>query len=64
MCCRYYVESSERTQELLEQMPVPLKSRWERTDAVRTIGDIKPTDVAPVIAPNSKGKRAVYPMKW
>ncbi|MCR4616650.1 MAG: hypothetical protein K5669_00515 [Lachnospiraceae bacterium] len=45
-------------------MPVPLKSRWERTDAVRTIGDIKPTDVAPVIAPNSKGKRAVYPMKW
>ena len=45
MCCRYYIESSERTQELVEQMPPSLRSRWERTDAVRTIGDIKPTAV-------------------
>ena len=64
MCCRYYVESSERTQELVEQMPPSLRSRWERADAVKTSGEIKPTDVAPVIAPNSRGERAVYPMKW
>ena len=64
MCCRYYVESSERTRELVEQMPPSLRSRWERTDAVRVSGEIKPTDVAPVIAPNSRGERAVYPMKW
>ena len=64
MCCRYYVESSERTQELIEQMPPSLRSRWERTGAVKTSGEIKPTDVAPVIAPNSRGERAVYPMKW
>jgi len=38
MCCRYYVESSERTQELVEQMLLSLKSRWERTDAVKTSG--------------------------
>lgn len=64
MCCRYYVESSERTRELVAQMPPSLRSRWERTDAVRSSGEINPTDVAPVIAPNSKGERAVYPMKW
>ena len=64
MCCRYYIGSSERTQELFEQMPQSLKSRWEHSDAVKTSGEIRPTDVAPVIAPNSKGERAVYPMKW
>ena len=41
-------------------MPPSLRSRWERTDAVRVSGEIKPTDVAPVIAPNSRGERAVY----
>ncbi len=45
-------------------MPQSLKCRWEHTDAVKTSGEIRPTDVAPVIAPNSKGLRAVYPMKW
>jgi len=64
MCCRHYVESSERAWELVEQMPPSLRSRWERTDAVRVSGEIKPTDVTPVIAPNSRGERAVYPMEW
>ena len=64
MCCRYFVESSERTRELIAQMPQSLVERWTHTDAVKTSGEIKPTDVAPVIAPNSRGERAVYPMKW
>ncbi len=29
MCCRYYVESSERTREIVEQMPPSLRSRWK-----------------------------------
>ena len=45
-------------------MPQSLRSRWERTDAVKTSGEIKPTDVAPVIAPNIRGEKAVFPMKW
>lgn len=29
-----------------------------------TEGEVRPTDVAPVIAPGKDGKRAVFPMKW
>lgn len=42
----------------------PLVEKWQNTTAVKTYGEIRPTDVVPVIAPNRSGKRAVYPMKW
>lgn len=31
---------------------------------VKTEGEIRPTDIAPVIAPNAKGVRTVFPMIW
>ncbi len=31
---------------------------------VLTSGEIRPTDVVPVLAPNRNRKRAVFPMKW
>ncbi len=64
MCCRYFVDSSETLENLVGQMPRSLMDKWNRTTAVHTSGEIRPTDVAPVIAPNSRGERAVYPMKW
>ena len=64
MCCRYFVDSSETLENLVGQMPRSLIDKWNRTNAVLTSGEIRPTDVAPVIAPNSRGERAVYPMKW
>ena len=42
----------------------PLVKKWQNTSAVKTYGEIRPTDVVPVIAPNWSGDRAVYPMKW
>lgn len=39
MCCRYYVESSERTRELVEQMPPSLRSCWK---SIRFIHDRMP----------------------
>ena len=29
-----------------------------------TDGEVRPTDIVPVIAPNPKGLRSVYPMQW
>ena len=65
MCCRYYADLSPELRPIVEEMNhSPLVSRWHKTGAVKTCGEIRPADVAPVIAPNRKGERAVYPMKW
>ncbi len=29
-----------------------------------TSGEVRPTDIVPVIAPNAKGARSVFPMQW
>ena len=65
MCCRYYADLSPELRPIVEEMNrSPLVSRWHKTGAVKTCGEIRPADVAPVIAPNRKGERAVFPMKW
>ena len=40
------------------------KFQIEMSKPLITSGEVRPTDVAPVLAPNSRGKRTVYPMKW
>ncbi len=65
MCCRYYIESSAETKAIIEKMQAsPLVAKWNRTSKVCVSGEIRPTDVAPVIAPNRAGKKSVFPMKW
>ena len=65
MCCRYWTDESPELREIVEEMNrSPLVRKWQSTTAVKTYGEIRPTDVAPVIAPNRSGARAVYPMKW
>ena len=29
-----------------------------------TNGEVRPTDIVPVITPNSKGQRSAFPMQW
>ncbi len=36
----------------------------EMSKSVVTEGEVRPADIAPVIAPGKDGKRAVFPMKW
>lgn len=65
MCGRYRIDSSERMDEIIdEMMRSPLVEKWQKTVKVCTDGEICPTDVAPVIAPNRAGEKAVFPMKW
>ncbi|MBQ9612915.1 MAG: SOS response-associated peptidase family protein [Lachnospiraceae bacterium] len=65
MCCRYWNEESPELRAIVEEMNrSPLVWRWQQTCAVRAYGEMRPTDVVPVIAPNKSGARAVFPMKW
>ena len=65
MCCRYWADESPELRAIVEEMMrSPLVRKWQKTTAVLTQGEIRPTNVVPVIAPDRSGKRAVFPMKW
>lgn len=65
MCCRYWNEESPELRAIVEEMNrSPLVRKWHNTCAVKDYGEMRPTDVVPVIAPNRSGNRAVFPMKW
>ena len=65
MCCRYWTEKSPELRPIVEEMNrSPLALKWQKTTGIKTYGEIRPTDVVPVIAPDRTGSRAVYPMKW
>ena len=42
----------------------PLALKWNQTTGIKTYGEVYPADVVPVIGPNRRGTRAVFPMKW
>ena len=65
MCCRYYAEESPELRPIVEEMNrSSLVRKWNRISGIKSYGEIRPADVAPVIAPNRFGERAVFPMKW
>ena len=65
MCSRYWTEESPELRAIVEEMKrSPLVARWHETTAVKSYGELQPTDVVPVLAPNRAGERTVYPMKW
>ena len=65
MCGRYFLEESPELRPIVEAMNrSPLMKKWQDKVKVKSYGEIFPTDVVPVIAPNRSGLRTVYPMKW
>lgn len=67
MCTRFYIEpATDEFKEIIEAMKQSgLTKRFLRTGcAVHTSGEIRPTDVVPVIAPGRDTGRKVFPMKW
>ena len=65
MCCRFSLTESTVMPSIIEEMMrSPLVAAWQKTSSIVTAGEVRPTDVAPVIAPNRSGKRSVFPMKW
>lgn len=65
MCGRFYIEESPEFQSIIEAVNrSPLASQWLTTTAITTSGEIRPTNVVPVIASNRSGKQTIFPMKW
>ena len=65
MCCRYWADESPEIREIVEEMnKSPLVSKWHATTGITTYGEIRPTNVVPVIASKRSGEKAVFPMKW
>ena len=65
MCCRYWADESPVIREIVEEMnKSPLVEKWHKTTGITTYGEIRPTNVVPVIASNRSGEKSVFPMKW
>lgn len=68
MCTRYALDITQA--ELKEIIDIakksPLTTKFVDTHArpLITDGEVRPTDIVPVIAPNSKGEKCVFPMQW
>ena len=65
MCCRYFMDDSNEMQALGEEAKrSPLAWEWIQRYKITTSGEVRPTDIVPVIASNRNKRRAVFPMKW
>lgn len=65
MCCRYFLEDDPELMPIMEAVNrSPLAEKLFPRQSVHTAGDVRPADVVPVIAPDRKGARAVFPMQW
>lgn len=65
VCCRYWTDESPELRRIVEEMNrSTLVERWQDVSSVVTFGEVRPANVAPVIASNRRGLRAVFPMKW
>ncbi|MBR3538483.1 MAG: SOS response-associated peptidase family protein [Eubacterium sp.] len=65
MCCRYYIEETTEMQAIVsDMMRSSLVRKWNELYPIKTYGEMSPTDIVPVIAPNRNRQRAVFPMKW
>ena len=67
MCTRYYMELSPELRPYIDQaQSAPLTARMVARLArpLKTKGEVRPTDIAPVIAPDSSHSPTVYPMVW
>lgn len=65
MCGRFYIDNTPEMQSVAEAMNrSPLLEKFAPSSRVVSRGEIRPSDVAPVIASAKSGRRAVFPMKW
>ena len=65
MCSRYWIDKTPTMDSIVEEMNAsPLIRAWQKTLKIISQGEVFPTDVVPVISPNRKGERTVFPMEW
>ena len=68
MCTRFYIEKENaELQDIIEAAERSvLTERFllKLAKPLTKAGEVRPTDLVPVIAPNQKGQKTVFPMKW
>ncbi|MBQ2678954.1 MAG: SOS response-associated peptidase [Firmicutes bacterium] len=67
MCTRFYIEPDiEETRALIAEIKSSkLADKFVKAgSAILTSGEIRPTNVVPVIAPDRNGRKSAFPMKW
>lgn len=67
MCCRYHAEENPVLDEIAEAVNrAPLTGRMTAHygQALKTAGDICPSNLAPAIATARNGERSAFPMVW
>ena len=67
MCCRYYMEESPELRPYVEaakRSPLCEKMVAKLARPLIASGEVRPTNIVPVIAPSRKKELAVYPMLW
>lgn len=68
MCTRYFMDDScaELTEIALAARNSSLAGKFIKqvSKPIITAGEVRPTDIVPVIAPNRNGQRTVFPMRW
>ena len=67
MCGRFYIRKSSEIQPYIDKaakssLASPMTIALSRP--LRIEGEIRPTDIVPVIAPSKSGREAVFPMVW
>lgn len=65
MCGRYYLDDEIRDERLSEQIKQAMRIATKISAQMKTSGEIRPTDIAPVIAPSALNRRiGAFPMQW
>jgi len=68
MCTRFMIEKDNP--ELIKIIEAATKTALAKKvvhiqgSPIITNGEVRPTDIVPVIAPNAKGIKSVFPMQW
>ena len=65
MCGRYYLDERYFDERLTEQIKQAIRISEKLGAPIKTRGEIRPTDAAPVIAPSALHRRiGAFPMQW
>ena len=68
MCCRYCIEKDidgyDDMIEVLSRSSLTAKFIETHGRPLVTTGEVRPSDIVPVIAPDSHGTRSFFPMQW
>ena len=67
MCTRYYMELSPELKPYIDRAlrsPLCAEMTAKLGKSMKTEGEVRPTDIAPVIAPDRSRNPAVFPMLW